>query len=75
MISLHAGSALTAAFLASSVEAVEAMTIVLAVAIVRGWRPASLGAIAGLAVLALIVAVLGPLLDRVPLNLSRLHHP
>ena len=37
MISLHAGSALTAAFLASLVEAAEAMTIVLAVAVVRGW--------------------------------------
>jgi hypothetical protein len=30
----------TAAFLASLVEAVEALTIVLAVATVRGWRPA-----------------------------------
>ena len=67
MISLHAGSAVTAAFLASLVEAVEAMTIVLAVGVVRGWRPAGLGAISGLLVLALIVAALGPLLDRVPL--------
>ena len=40
MISLHAGSAVTAAFLASLVEAVEALTIVLAVAVVRGLRPA-----------------------------------
>ena len=72
MISLHAGSALTAVFLASLVEAVEAMTIVLAVAIVRGWRPASLGAIAGLVVLALTVAALGQVLDRVPLNLLQI---
>ena len=72
MISLHAGSALTAAFLASLVEAVEAMTIVLAVAIVRGWRPASLGATAGLVVLALIVVAVGPLLDRVPLNVLQI---
>ena len=72
MISLHAGSALTAAFLASLVEAIEAMTIVLAVAIVRGWRPASLGATAGLVVLALIVVALGPLLDRVPLNVLQI---
>jgi Ca2+/H+ antiporter, TMEM165/GDT1 family len=70
--SLHLGSALTAAFLASLVEAVEALTIVLAVAMVRGWRPAGLGALAGLASLALIVIVLGPLLDRVPLNLLQL---
>jgi Ca2+/H+ antiporter, TMEM165/GDT1 family len=59
----------TAAFLASLVEAVEALTIVLAVATVRGWRPAGLGALAGLALLALIVAALGPLLGHVPLRL------
>jgi uncharacterized membrane protein len=64
--------AVTAAFLASLVEAVEALTIVLAVAIVRGWRPAGLGALAGLAVLALIVIALGPLLDLVPLRLLQL---
>jgi Ca2+/H+ antiporter, TMEM165/GDT1 family len=72
MISLHAGSAVTAAFLASLVEAVEALTIVLAVAIVRGWRPAGLGAVAGILVLALIVVALGPLLDRVPINLLQI---
>jgi uncharacterized membrane protein len=68
----HIGPALTAAFLASLVEAVEALTIVLAVATVRGWRPAGLGAIAGLGVLALIVAGLGPLLELIPLNLLQL---
>jgi Ca2+/H+ antiporter, TMEM165/GDT1 family len=60
---------MTAAFLASLVEAVEALTIVLAVATVRGWRPAALGALAGLAVLALIVVALGPLLGHLPLRL------
>jgi uncharacterized membrane protein len=63
---------MAAAFLASLVEAVEALTIVLAVAIVRGWRPAGLGALAGLLVLAFIVAILGPLLDHVPLRLLQL---
>jgi uncharacterized membrane protein len=72
MLSLHAGSAVTAAFLASFVEAVEALTIVLAVAVVRGLRPAILGALAGLLALALIVAALGPLLDRVPLNVLQI---
>ena len=66
------GSVTTAAFLASLVEAVEALTIVLAVAMVRGWRWAGLGALAGLASLILIVMVLGPLLDRVPLHLLQL---
>jgi len=64
--------AMLAAFLASLVEAVEALTIVLAVATVRGWRPAGLGAFAGLVVLALIVVALGPLLNRVPLHLLQL---
>jgi uncharacterized membrane protein len=64
--------AIAAAFLASLVEAVEALTIVLAVATVRGWRPAGLGACAGLVVLALIVIALGPLLGRVPLHLLQL---
>src|SRR3979411_401878 len=63
------GPAMMAAFLASLVEAVEALTIVLAVATVRRWRPAGLGATAGLGALALIVVALGPLLDRVPLHL------
>jgi Ca2+/H+ antiporter, TMEM165/GDT1 family len=68
----HIGPAMTAAFLASLVEAVEALTIVLAVATVRGWRPAGLGALAGLVLLVLIVAALGPLLDHVPLHLLQL---
>jgi uncharacterized membrane protein len=67
MIWTSAAPAISAAFLSSLVEAVEALTIVLAVATVRGWKPAGLGALAGLALLALIVLLLGPLLDRVPL--------
>src|SRR2546427_1910664 len=57
-----AAPAISAAFLGSLVEAIEALTIVLAVATVRGWRPAGLGAAAGLASLALIVA--GPRAPR-----------
>jgi len=64
-----AAPAISAAFLSSLVEAVEALTIVLAVGTVRGWRPAGLGALAGFVLLALIVLALGPLLDRVPLHL------
>jgi uncharacterized membrane protein len=47
------------AFLASVVEAVEALTIVLAVGVTRQWRSAIYGVIAGLAVLAVIVAIFG----------------
>jgi len=67
-----AAPAISAAFLASLVEVVEAFTIVLAVATLRGWRPAALGTAGALAVLGAIVLTLGPLLDRVPLHLLQL---
>jgi uncharacterized membrane protein len=67
-----AAPAVGAAFLASIVEVVEAFTIVLAVATLRGWRPAALGTTAGLALLAAIVLLLGPLLDRVPITALQL---
>src|SRR5438270_11276341 len=63
-----ASAAVLAAFLSSLVEAVEALTIVLSVATVRGWKPAGIGALAGLITLALIVLLLGPFLDRLPLH-------
>jgi uncharacterized membrane protein len=66
---LQIAPAIGAAFLASLVEAVEALTIVLAVATVRGWRPAGVGTVAGLVVLVLIVLALGPFLDHVPIRL------
>jgi uncharacterized membrane protein len=64
-----AAPAIMAAFLASFVEVVEAFTIVLAVGTVRGWRPAAVGTGAALALLALLVVLLGPMLDRVPIRL------
>nr|WP_296430114.1 TMEM165/GDT1 family protein [Roseovarius sp. BRH_c41] len=67
-----AGPAVGAAFLASIVEVVEAFTIVLVVATLRGWKPAVLGTGAALFVLAAIVVILGPLLDQVPLHLLQL---
>jgi Ca2+/H+ antiporter, TMEM165/GDT1 family len=72
MVTWANAPAMTAAFLASLVEAVEALTIVLAVATVRGWRPAGLGALAGLISLVLTVVAVGPLLDRIPLHLLQL---
>jgi uncharacterized membrane protein len=67
-----AAPAIGAAFLASIVEVVEAFTIVLVVATLRGWRPAVAGTAAALVVLAAIVVILGPLLDQVPLHLLQL---
>ncbi len=61
-------SVAAASFAASFVEAVEALTIVLAIGLTRGWRPALTGAAAALAALALIVAALGPFVGRVPIR-------
>jgi len=58
-----------AAFLGSFVECVEAMTIVLAVGTVRGWRSALAGLGAGLLVLALLAIALGPAIARAPVAL------
>lgn len=62
------GTTVVASFLASLVECVEALTVVLAVGSVRGWRSALAGTAAALAVLAAVVALLGPQLRRVPLH-------
>jgi Ca2+/H+ antiporter, TMEM165/GDT1 family len=64
----HAGGTVLAAFLASLVEFVEALTIVLAVGTVRGWRPALLGTGAGMVLLLLLIAGLGPLIAAVPIT-------
>ena len=68
----HVGPTILASFLASLVEFVEALTVILAVGVVRGWRGALTGAAAAVAVLAALVAVLGPSLTAVPLNLLQL---
>jgi uncharacterized membrane protein len=60
------------AFLASGVEAVEALTIVLGVGMVRGWRSTLIGVGAALIVLAALIAVLGPALGRIPIDGLRL---
>jgi uncharacterized membrane protein len=70
--SIHAWSTIASAFLASSVEAVEALTVVLAVGVVRGWRSALLGTMAALALLAALVAVFGSALGSVPVALLQL---
>ncbi len=67
--SIHAWSTILSAFLASSVEAVEALTVVLAVGVVRGWRSALLGTVAALGLLAALVAVFGSALGSVPIAL------
>src|SRR6516165_2548441 len=59
-------------FVACAVEAVEALTIVLAAGLTREWRSTFQGMAAALGVLAVTVAVLGPALTLVPLTWLRL---
>jgi uncharacterized membrane protein len=60
------------AFLASAVEMVEALTIVLAAGLARGWRSSLAGTGAAVVALAAIVAALGPALTVIPLDTLRL---
>jgi uncharacterized membrane protein len=61
-----------AAFLACAVEMVEALTIVLAVGVTRGWRSAIAGTVAAVAALTVVIAALGPALAQMPINALRL---
>ena len=63
---------LLGAFLASAVEFVEALTIVLGVGIVRGWRSTLIGVASATIVLAVLIAALGPALSVVPIGTLRL---
>ncbi len=59
-------------FLACLVEAVEALTIVLAAGMARGWRSALIGCLAALLLLTVIVAAVGPAISAIPLDGLRL---
>jgi uncharacterized membrane protein len=58
-------------FLACAVEAVEALTIVLAVGETRSWRSALTGVAAAVLVLAVLTAALGPALTVLPIGVLR----
>ena len=66
------GASVAAAFLASLVECVEALTVVLAVGSVRGWRSAIVGSALACGVLLLLVAILGSTLTHIPLRTVQL---
>jgi Ca2+/H+ antiporter, TMEM165/GDT1 family len=72
---MHTTSAVTltlAVFLASAVESVEALTIIVAAGISRGWRSALEGAAAALVVLVVLIGALGPaLVYLVPIDVLR----
>jgi uncharacterized membrane protein len=59
-------------FLASGVEAVEALTIVLAVGTTREWRSTLYGVGAASVILAGLIAILGPALHSIPIESLRI---
>ena len=59
-------------FLACTVEAVEALTIVLAVGHTRSWRSTFTGLAAAVIVLAGVTAALGPALTALPIRALRI---
>src|SRR5471032_1996377 len=70
-VAMHTFLLFAAAFLACAVEMVEALIIVLAVAVTRGWRSAGWGIAAALGALAVIIAALGPALATIPIDSLR----
>ena len=67
---MTAGLLALTVFVATAVEMVEALTIVLAVGVSRGWRSTLQGASAAIALLILLIAVFGvSLATKVPLHL------
>jgi len=59
-------------FLACAVEAVEAVTIILAAGTSRDWRSTFQGVISGLVVLAGLIVILGPSIEKLPKDTLRL---
>src|SRR6202521_235663 len=51
---------------------VEALTIVLAVGVTRGWRSTLTGVVVALVALAVVVAALGPALTIIPIGVLRI---
>ena len=63
---------LISVFLACAVEAVEAVTIILAAGTSRDWKSTFQGVISGLVVLAGLIVILGPSIEKLPKSTLRL---
>jgi uncharacterized membrane protein len=69
---MSGASVFVVSFLGATVEFIEMVIIIVGVGSIRGWRSTWLGAVAGLAILAGLVLVLGSALQAVPIDLLRL---
>jgi uncharacterized membrane protein len=71
MHTLNVGPTLLTTFLASCVEAIEMVTIVVGVGAVRGWRSTLIGAGCGFCILAVASVALGTALTAIPIDVLR----
>jgi uncharacterized membrane protein len=72
MVSTGVVPVLITTFLASAVEAIEMVTIVVGVGATRGWRSTIIGTVSGFGVLAVVIVVLGAALKAIPIGPLRL---
>src|SRR5207248_5213460 len=72
MVSTGVVPVLITTFLASAVEAIEMVTIVVGVGATRGWRSTIIGTVSGFGVLALVILILGAALQGIPIGPLRL---
>jgi uncharacterized membrane protein len=72
MVSTGVVPVLITTFLASAVEAIEMVTIVVGVGATRGWRSTIIGTVSGFGLLAMVIAILGAALKAVPIGPLRL---
>jgi uncharacterized membrane protein len=69
---VHWGGTFTTTFLASSVEAIEMVAVVVGVGTIRGWRATLVGTAAGFVVLLVVGVGLGSALTAIPIDVLRL---
>ena len=70
---MHTWIGFLSSFLASAVEVVEAVTLVLAAGVTRGWRSTWIGVGCAALALAVLVVVFGPALQGlIPLDVLRI---
>ena len=69
---MNGGGTFATTFLASAVEAIEMVAIVIGVGMIRGWRASLVGAGVGLVVLVVLSLGLGTALTEIPIDTLRL---
>ncbi len=72
LVSPHAVTAAVTSFLGAAVEGVEALTVILAIGTMRGWRAALSGTAGGIVLLVLLVSLFGAALAAIPIRVVQI---